>query len=64
MGGTRRYVNQPEPQLKGASVTIHAPQEQVAEMQRQAQDIWPPALADLMQVQCPDGFCRQHIFLN
>ena len=44
-----RYVTQPEPELKGHSVTVSADKEQVEDMHAQAGRLWPPALAALMQ---------------
>lgn len=48
-----RYVNQPEPELKGASVTIKATEDKVEQMQKEADQIWPPELAQLMRVGPP-----------
>ena len=45
----RRYVSQPEPQLRGHSVTVQADAQQVEDMKAQAGRQWPPALAALMQ---------------
>jgi len=47
---TCRYVNQPEPELKGPSVTIKATEDRIQQMQREADQIWPPELAELMKV--------------
>ena len=60
-----RYENQPEPELNEPSVTIKASEETVADMKRRAEQIWPPALAALMQVlsQIIALWCRyQHTF--
>lgn len=43
------YINQPEPQLKGKSVTVKADERALKELHEQAQRIWPPALAKLLQ---------------
>jgi hypothetical protein len=45
-----RYVNQPEPELKGPSVTIKATEDRIQQMHREADQIWPPELAQLMKV--------------
>lgn len=58
MGREGRYENQPEPELKGPSVTIRAPDEQIADMKRRAQEAWPPALAALMKVALPSAISR------
>ena len=47
-----RYVNQPEPELKGSSVTVKATQDKVEEMHKDAERTFSPALAKLMKV-CP-----------
>ena len=46
----RRYVNQPEPELQGSSVTLKATQDRIRHMHREADQIWPPELAQLMKV--------------
>ena len=46
-----RYVNQPEPELQGSSVTLKATEDRIQHMQREADQIWPPELAQLMKVQ-------------
>lgn len=43
------YVNQPEPELKGSSVTVNADEEAVKTMCQEAKDVWPMELASLMQ---------------
>jgi len=43
-------VNQPEPELKGPSVTIKATEDRIQQMHREADQIWPPELAQLMKV--------------
>ncbi|DBA89990.1 TPA: hypothetical protein ACH3X2_004363 [Trebouxia sp. C0005] len=43
------YVNQPEPELKGPSVTIKATEDRIQQMHREAEQIWPPELAQLMK---------------
>ncbi|XP_024403064.1 uncharacterized protein [Physcomitrium patens] len=43
------YINQPEPQLKGKSVTLKADEKAIKELHEQAQRTWPPELAKLMQ---------------
>lgn len=43
------YENQPLPELKGPSVTVKATEKEVSDMKQRAGDIWPPALASLMQ---------------
>ncbi len=45
-----RYVNQPEPELQGHSVTVKADQARTDSMCRDAEQTWPPALSKLMQV--------------
>ena len=45
-----RYVNQPEPELQGHSVTVKADQARIDSMCRDAEQTWPPALSKLMQV--------------
>ncbi len=45
-----RYVNQPEPQLKGHSVTVKADEATIQEMHRSAEATFTPELAKLMQV--------------
>ena len=47
--GACRYITQPEPELKGHSVTVQAEERTVAEMKKEASRLWPPALAALMQ---------------
>ncbi len=46
-------MNQPEPELKGPSVTIKATEDRIQQMHREADQIWPPELAQLMKVGCP-----------
>ena len=50
-----RYVNQPQPELQGSSVTLKATEERIQHMHREADHIWPPELAQLMKVstECP-----------
>lgn len=43
-------MNQPEPELKGPSVTIKATEDRIQQMQREADQVWPPELAQLMKV--------------
>lgn len=43
-------MNQPEPELKGPSVTIKATEDRIQQMHREADQIWPPELAQLMKV--------------
>lgn len=45
-----RYVNQPEPELEGPSVTIKATQDKIDTLHREADQIWVPELAQLMKV--------------
>ena len=45
-----RYVNQPQPELQGSSVTLKATQDRIEHMHREADLIWPPQLAQLMKV--------------
>ena len=45
-----RYVNQPEPELQGHSVTVKADQARIDSMCQDAEQTWPPALSKLMQV--------------
>lgn len=45
-----RYVNQPQPELHGSSVTLQATQDRIQHMHREADLIWPPQLAELMKV--------------
>ncbi|KAG0560071.1 hypothetical protein KC19_10G152400 [Ceratodon purpureus] len=43
------YINQPEPQLQGKSVTVKADEKALKDLHEQAQRTWPPALAKLME---------------
>lgn len=43
------YINQPEPQLKGKSVTVKADERAMKELHEQAERTWPPELSKLMQ---------------
>ncbi|EOA20763.1 hypothetical protein CARUB_v10001092mg [Capsella rubella] len=43
------YVNQPEPDLKGNSVTLKVTQEMISKMHQEAETIWIPELAKLMR---------------
>ncbi|XP_010491855.1 PREDICTED: uncharacterized protein LOC104769356 [Camelina sativa] len=43
------YVNQPEPDLKGNSVTLKLSQEMINKMHQEAETIWIPELARLMR---------------
>lgn len=43
------YINQPEPQLKGSSVTIKVSEEMIKEMHKEAERIWVPELSRLMK---------------
>ncbi|KAH9539916.1 hypothetical protein CY35_15G081500 [Sphagnum magellanicum] len=43
------YINQPEPQLKGKSVTVKADEKALAALHEQASKTWVPELATLMQ---------------
>ena len=46
-----RYVNQPEPELQGSSVTIKATQDKIDTLHQEADQIWVPELARLMKVE-------------
>lgn len=52
-----RYINQPEPGLKGHSVTVKADNQKVAEMHEQAAATFTPELAALMQVTSGLSIC-------
>ncbi|KAI3986314.1 hypothetical protein MKX01_002159 [Papaver californicum] len=43
------YVNQPEPELKGNSMTMKASNEMIEKMHKEAECIWAPELARLMK---------------
>lgn len=45
-----RYVNQPEPELKGPSVTVTADDHKIQDMHHSAEQTWPPELTELMKV--------------
>ena len=45
-----RYVNQPQPELQGSSVTLKATDDRIQHMHKEADQIWPPELAQLMKV--------------
>ena len=45
-------MNQAEPELKGPSVTIQATEDRIQQMHQEADQIWPPELAQLMKVTC------------
>lgn len=45
-----RYVNQPQPELQGSSVTLKATEDRIQHMHMEADQIWPPELAQLMKV--------------
>lgn len=45
-----RYINQPEPGLKGHSVTVKADEQKIAEMHEQAAATFTQELAGLMRV--------------
>ncbi|GAB2275552.1 hypothetical protein Dimus_010309 [Dionaea muscipula] len=43
------YINQPEPQLKGNSVTMKVNEEMIAEMHKESERVWVPELSRLMK---------------
>ncbi|XP_039166443.1 6-hydroxynicotinate 3-monooxygenase-like [Eucalyptus grandis] len=43
------YINQPEPELKGNSVTMKVSSEMIQEMHREAEKVWLPELARIMK---------------
>ncbi|KAL3146900.1 hypothetical protein ABBQ38_014872 [Trebouxia sp. C0009 RCD-2024] len=43
------YVNQPQPELQGSSVTLKATEDRIQHMHMEADQIWPPELAQLMK---------------
>ena len=55
-----RYVNQPEPELQGSSVTLTATDDRIQQMHQEADQIWTPELAQLMKVNCHDEPCFGH----
>ncbi|GMH07008.1 hypothetical protein Nepgr_008848 [Nepenthes gracilis] len=43
------YINQPEPLLKGSSMTIKVSEEMIEEMRKEAEKLWLPELSRLMK---------------
>ena len=61
-----RYINQPEPGLKGHSVTVKADEQKVAEMHEQAAATFTQELAGLMRVVSGHNHCTDtahHLFM-
>ncbi|OWM86671.1 hypothetical protein CDL15_Pgr015706 [Punica granatum] len=44
------YINQPEPKLKGTSVTMKVREDMIRKMQQEAEKVWPPAFVEIIKL--------------